>query len=208
MSLSDLNSSFFRVINDLGKDYTGLNPIFVFIAEYMVYFLALGVVIYWFTRSNRNRMMIICGTITFILAEIIGEIAGKIHSNNQPFAELANVNKLIDHAVDNSFPSDHTMLFFAFCLTFLLFKKRLGLFWLVLAFLVAFARVWVGVHFPGDVIMGAIISFISAIIVYRFLPHWGFIHKLIAFYDGVEQHILPAKNKTKMLNERDQSNYL
>ncbi|WP_188456761.1 undecaprenyl-diphosphatase [Virgibacillus oceani] len=202
---SDLNISFFRAINDLGKEFTDLNPVFVFIAEYMVYFLALGVVIYWFTRSNQNRMMVICGAITFILAEIVGKIAGKIHSNNQPFAELANVNKLIDHAVDNSFPSDHTMLFFAFCATFLLFKKRLGLFWITLAFIVALSRVWVGVHFPADVIVGAIISIISAVIVYRFVPQWDFMNKLIAVYDRAEQKILPAKNTKR---EQDRSNYL
>ncbi len=49
-------------------------------------------------------MMIIYGSITFVLAEIIGKLAGIVYSNNQPLDKLSNVvNHLIGHAVDNSF---------------------------------------------------------------------------------------------------------
>lgn len=57
-------------------------------------------------------MMIIQAIVAFVTAEIIGKLAGKLHLNYQPFAAFPNVNKLVDQAVDNSFPSDHTILFF------------------------------------------------------------------------------------------------
>ncbi|GGJ63280.1 hypothetical protein GCM10007111_26600 [Virgibacillus kapii] len=66
-------------------------------------------------------MMIICG---YLLAEIIGKISGIIYSNDPPFEELSHVNHLIDHEIDNSFPSDHTILFFSFCITFFLKRDR------------------------------------------------------------------------------------
>jgi undecaprenyl-diphosphatase len=195
--LNEVNINFFRMINDLGKQQTYLNPAFVFIAEYMVFFLALAVIVFWFTRINKNRMMVICGTMTFIFAEIIGKVAGKIHSNNQPFAELSNVNKLIEKAVDNSFPSDHTILFFSFCVTFCLFSKKWGYLWVVLAFLVGISRVWVGVHYPADVIVGAFISTVSALFVYSFVPQLNFIKKLLGIYEKGERYILPTKTKSK-----------
>lgn len=37
MALSEMNSKLFRMINNLGKQYTDLNPLFVFIAEYMIF---------------------------------------------------------------------------------------------------------------------------------------------------------------------------
>lgn len=125
MDFFELNTNVFRMINDLGKQYDYLNPSAIFIAEYMVFLLALAVIVIWFTRNEQSRMMVVCGMITFVIAEMMGKMAGRLHSNNQPFAELANVNQLIEKAVDNSFPSDHTILFFSFCVSFWLFKKRM-----------------------------------------------------------------------------------
>lgn len=94
----------------------------------------------WFTRSRKNRMMIIQAMVAFVTAEIIGKLAGKFHLNYQPFAVLPDVNKLVDHAVDNSFPSDHTILFFSICFSFWLVRKKTGWLWLMLAFCVANSR--------------------------------------------------------------------
>lgn len=195
--MNELNIYLFRMINDIGKQQTYLNPTLVFIAEYMVFFLAIAIIIFWFTRIHKNRMMVICGTITFVLAELIGKLVGKVHSNNQPFAELPNVNKLIEKAVNNSFPSDHTILFFSFCVTFWLFSKKLGYLWVVLAFLVGISRIWVGVHYPADVIVGAIISIVAALIVYKGVLQANFIMKLLGIYEKGEQYILPTKTKSK-----------
>lgn len=70
--------------------------------------------------------MIIQAVFAFMTAEIIGKLLGKLHLNYQPFAVLPDVNKLADHVVDNSFPSDHTILFFQFVFQLSSFIKRLG----------------------------------------------------------------------------------
>lgn len=53
MSFSQFNIDIFRAINDLGKQYSFLNPAIVFLAEYMVYMFALIILAYWFTRSRK-----------------------------------------------------------------------------------------------------------------------------------------------------------
>ncbi|RJS60894.1 undecaprenyl-diphosphatase [Bacillus sp. PK3_68] len=197
MNFFQLNVDLFRFINDLGKHFTYLNPSMTFIAEYTVFILALSVTLFWFTRTEDNRMMIICGAFTLAVAEVFGKIAGKLHSNHQPFAELENVNKLLGHAVDNSFPSDHTILFFSFCMTFYLFKKRGRLLWILLATLVGLSRIWVGVHYPADVITGALLSIFTALIVCQVVPKLSVMRKLLAIYEKGEQVILPAKNNSR-----------
>jgi undecaprenyl-diphosphatase len=188
-----MNENLFRLINDLGKQHTFFNPIFVFIAEYVVLFLALAVITFWFTHVKQNRIMIICGSITFVIAEIIGKLAGKIHFNNQPFAEMSNVNQLIEKAVDNSFPSDHTILFFSFCMTFWLFRGGKGFFWMLLAFLVGISRIWVGVHYPADIMVGAVISIISALLVFRVVPKMSMTQKLLGMYEKGESSFRSLK---------------
>lgn len=196
MSFSQLNIDAFRSINDLGKQYAALNPVVVFLAEYILYFLCLGLVVYWFTRNSRNRMMVIQAVITFILAEILGKLAGLFYSHYQPFAVLPDVNQLVEHAVDNSFPSDHSILFFSICVSFWLMRKKEGWLWLVLAFCVGFSRIWVGVHYPVDVVTGALLAIISALFVYWSVPKLSFIQQVLALYEKVEQQFLPSKNKS------------
>lgn len=58
---SELNIYTFRLINDLGKNYLFLNPFVVFVAEYIVYLLALSMILYFFLGKNENRIMVIHG---------------------------------------------------------------------------------------------------------------------------------------------------
>ena len=167
----ELNITLFRMINDLGKEHAFLNPLFIFFAEYSMYFLALACVVFFFTRNGRNRIMVVCAGLTFILAEVIGKLVSKLHTNYQPFSVLDDVNKLIEKDINNSFPSDHTILFFSFCMTFWLFSKSSYRFlWVVVAVLVALSRVGVGVHYPADILVGALISIAAALIIYKVVP--------------------------------------
>ncbi len=195
MNLSEINIELFRMFNDLGKEVMFLNPIMIFFAKYMKYFLLFGIIMYWFTRKRENRIMIISSMFAFVVAEVFGAIAGAIHSNNQPFAELSNVNQLIGHAIDNSFPSDHAIEFFSICITFLLFKKNLRYVWLAIAILVSISRVWVGVHYPADILVGAILGIIGAALCYWIIPQLNVIKKLIDIYEQGEDYVLSKVSK-------------
>ncbi len=195
MNLSEINIELFRMFNDLGKEVMFLNPIMIFFAKYMKYFLLFGIIMYWFTRERENRIMIISSMFAFVVAEVFGAIAGAIHSNNQPFAELSNVNQLIGHAIDNSFPSDHAIEFFSICITFLLFKKNLRYVWLAIAILVSISRVWVGVHYPADILVGAILGIIGAALCYWIIPQLNVIKKLLDIYEQGEDYVLSKVSK-------------
>lgn len=93
---------------------------------------------------------------------MIGKFAELLHFNHQPFAVLSNTNQLIEKAINNSFPNDHTILFFSFCMFLWLFKKGKWILWILLAILVGISLIWIGVHYPLDVIVGALIGIISA----------------------------------------------
>ena len=78
-------------------------------------------------------------------------------ARSRPFAVIEQLVPLIPKPTDYSFPSGHTACSFA--VGFLLFRrlpKVYGIPCLVLAMLIGFSRIYLGVHYPSDVIAGAI----------------------------------------------------
>jgi undecaprenyl-diphosphatase len=175
MSFRELNIQAFRGINDLGKQFDWLNPVMALIAENTIY--VLGIAVIFFLFSSKNRLMIITGLIALVFAELAGKLSGSVYSNNQPFAELSDVNKLINMEVNNSFPSDHTIIFFTLTASFWLFKRKHHYLWVLLALIVGFSRIWVGVHYPGDVTAGAIIGALMAYLAHRIIPNTNIMKK-------------------------------
>lgn len=190
MGLSELNIQSFRFINNFGKEYTFLNPYFVFVAEYLVIFLVCATLFFWLSPRFQNKMMVISASFAFLLAELLGKIAGKLHFNYQPFVVLPNVNQLIEKAPNNSFPSDHTILFFTFCITFSLFQKRWGYAWLILAMLVGISRIWVGVHYPLDIMVSILISMTTSLLTYMHLTKLQFITRWLNIYNVFEKRFI------------------
>ncbi|WP_342502056.1 undecaprenyl-diphosphatase [Bacillus sp. FSL W7-1085] len=181
------NEGLFRWVNQLSIDHVYMNPIFIGLAEYTVLLAALLCLFIWFqNRSRYNRAMVLSAGLTFILAELLGKVAGLFYSNQQPFAELNQVNLLIEKEVNNSFPSDHTIFIFSICIVFWLFHKR-RIYWLFIACAVGFSRIWVGVHYPFDVLVGAMIACLTAVtVVYLPLFQKG-VSLLLSCYEWVEQ---------------------
>ena len=194
MNISEINNDLFRMINSLGKEFQFINLPMIIIAKYTVFFLAFFVIMFWFTKNKENKIMIICASIAFILAETMGKFAGLFHFNHQPFAVLSNTNQLIEKAVDNSFPSDHTILFFSFCMSFWLFKKGRWVIWILLAILVGVSRIWVGVHYPLDVLVGAFIGIVSSVLTYLTVPRLTIITTILTKYESIEKVITSKKH--------------
>ncbi len=82
---------------------------------------------------------------------------------------------LIEEQDDWSFPSGHSGASFAAAVVFL-FKgdKRLGIPAIIMAFLIAFSRLYVGVHYPSDVLAGVITGTCCAIISFMI---WSIVEK-------------------------------
>lgn len=85
----------------------------------------------------------------------------------RPYEVIDGLKCIVAKADDWSFPSGHASASFACAVTIAKnCKKRFGIPALVLAFLISFSRLYVGIHFPTDVICGAVIGTLIAFILY------------------------------------------
>ena len=92
----------------------------------------------------------------------------------RPFAEIEALIPLIAKPTDFSFPSGHTTASFAVALVMLrMLPKKIGIPAVVLAALVAFSRLYLGVHYPTDVLAGFVVTLVGSS-----LAVWGVRTKL------------------------------
>jgi undecaprenyl-diphosphatase len=115
------------------------------------------------------------GRITFILL-IIGIIASDQISSSimkpffdriRPCHELSDINLLVSCGAGKSFPSSHAANSFTAATILFWYNKSWGKYAFILAGLIAFSRVFVGVHYPSDILTGAVLGiFISFILIF------------------------------------------
>jgi membrane-associated phospholipid phosphatase len=90
---------------------------------------------------------------------------GLFYFHEQPFA-VYGFEPLWPHAVDNSFPSDHVALGGALATAVLFLNRPLGLFLWLLVLAIGLLRVIAGLHYPVDIVGGAVAGILAGILSY------------------------------------------
>lgn len=111
--------------------------------------------------------------ITDILKSIIG--------HPRPFIVFENIKPLFLHGGMDSFPSGHATFFGALSISLFLINKKVGVYFIIGALMVGFARIAGGVHFPVDILFGYIIG-ISVALIFNLIFKAKFIDRLLAIF--------------------------
>ncbi|WCN39199.1 undecaprenyl-diphosphatase [Aneurinibacillus uraniidurans] len=200
MKLSQIDFSLFQTINQLCPSHPILSLVMKFLSLYGAYILYLGIVVYWFSGTKKNRQMVLQALLSACVALGISGVIGHFFYRPRPFA-THDVIQLIDHANNASFPSNHATGALVIAVSFWLFRKKMSWAWLLLALGIAFSRVWVGVHYPGDVLVGSILGTLTALTVHYLLPKVKFMYQtmneILSFATKVENGILTMNSKNK-----------
>jgi undecaprenyl-diphosphatase len=165
-SVVGINNSLFYLIN-LGME----NPLFNFL---MPIITDLGSILFWlvicgflflFGREKGKKVAILC-LFALLISFSLTVVLKYAVAEPRPFLVLNNINLL--HLEGNySFPSSHTVTAFA---GGLIIGKKYGylIILMALAVLIGFSRIYIGVHYPLDVVFGAVLGISCALITLRF----------------------------------------
>lgn len=172
--MKQLEQTLFAFINGFSHTSSMLDALGIFLASYFQY--ALGIIlIFWCWHEKKKRL----GK-TVILAEAI--IAGLFSryiikglillfiQRPRPFVDAPSIEALIRSLPNEdlaSFPSGHALFLFAFATTLAFYSPRLGKWFFLAALIIGIARVFVGVHWPSDILAGALIGVAGAAFI-----HW------------------------------------
>lgn len=145
-----------------------LDDLGVFLAQYLPYLAVLGFLAFIFLFDGWKKRLLVFGegALVAILARgIITEAIRFFYHSPRPFQEL-NLSALIGES-GYSFPSGHAALFFAIAMTIFYLNRRIGMWCFVFAAINGLARIFVGVHWPLDIIGGAVVGVLSAMLIHK-----------------------------------------
>ncbi len=158
----------FNLINGLAFKWYWLDFFGFVIAKYSEYILVLVLALFLAINFKKYWRMILEAVIAaaftrFVLAEIIRWLWFR----PRPF--VANsVNLLVDYnAKEASFPSGHASFYFALSMIVYFYNKKIGIIFYIASLIIVLDRVFVGIHWPSDILAGAIIGILVGLFLNR-----------------------------------------
>jgi undecaprenyl-diphosphatase len=158
------------LINGLSGHVIWLDNIIGAFSKYGPLIFCLYLVVLWFTGKNKeeikiNRVNALYAFFSALLALGINMLIGFAWFRNRPYVDHPEVHQVIATTPDASFPSDHAAGSFSIAAGILVARPLAGKILTVLAVLLSLSRLYVGVHYPTDVLGGMLIGLISAKVV-------------------------------------------
>lgn len=161
--MENLNFALFSALNAPAHPGALLLGLAIFFAEYAIWALPVIISIGWIKGNESLRKLLLECTASGLSGLLIAQLIGLLWPHPRPFM-IGVGHTFISHVADSSFPSDHLTLLWAVAFSFLMAPRArmAGLALALLGLPIAWARIYVGVHFPYDMVGAALVAAFSA----------------------------------------------
>jgi undecaprenyl-diphosphatase len=170
-TLEAFNQALFLLINGTTATPGWEISVALLIADYVIYLIPLLLAGMWLWGSEEQRRLAIRACLVAMLGVGANQLIGLVWQHPRPFM-IGLGHTFLPHTPDSSFPSDHATVFAGIALTLLLGGARsLGMITMLAGVSVAWARVFLGVHFPLDMFGAAAVACVAYMPI---APAWHF----------------------------------
>ena len=170
-SALSFDTDLFREVNDLARSTPLLHSAATGFAVYgVVLFGGLLLVSWWRAREaggSRRVAAALWAPLGVLLAVAVNQPIVNLTREPRPYTAMTHVEVLVARSADYSFPSDHAVMAGAVAAGVLLVDRRLGLVATLAAVVMAAVRVYVGAHYPHDVLAGLLLGAAVAVVSER-----------------------------------------
>lgn len=168
--MEGLNQALFLMLNAPAHPSPLLLALARGLAEWIVWLVPLLLTLGWSRGDERLRKLLLGATASGLTGLLINQLIGLFWQHPRPFM-IGLGHTFLRHGPDSSFPSDHLTLIWAVAFSLLSHPRfrAAGRFLVLLGLPVAWARIYLGIHFPLDMAGAALVALVSA----RLVLHWG-----------------------------------
>jgi undecaprenyl-diphosphatase len=168
MPAASFDYALFRWVNGLAGHVGWVDRAATLFTDWSPFVVAGLLAVLWFRGRGddrlRNRQAVLHAGAATVVALLVNLAITGVYFRDRPFL-VHPAHLLVPAPGDASFPSNHATAAFAIAVAVLLYDRRFGAILLALAALIAVDRVFIGIHYPGDVAAGALIGAGSALVL-------------------------------------------
>lgn len=157
------NLGLFFFVFGLSNKNSFLDTVMVFGAEFVVYLTLILIFFLAIGGGKNEKKSLIVVLISLPVAIILIKFIHLFYLEPRPFISQ-NITPLIIHARDASFPSRHTTIMAVVSFVYLYYKSKWTPLILFLTFWVGISRIYVGVHYPLDILGGIVVGLLATFI--------------------------------------------
>ena len=136
-----------------------LTPVLTFLThlgDHGYFWIALTILFLLLRKTRKVGGLMTC---SLLLNTLVNNVLLKnLVARTRPYEVVDGLHRIIEAQSDYSFPSGHTLASFEAATVLMIRDKRFGIPALILAILIALSRLYLYVHYPTDVLAGALLG--------------------------------------------------
>lgn len=167
-----MNEALFMSIYHLSGQSTVLDNLMIYITNYALYLVYLIVIVLAVKRRQTEGKALIIIALTLVLASIIAKLLRVVIIEDRPYVTL-DIQPLIQESWPKSFPSLHAMFSWIVAFGYWISGSKLTWLMVTIAIIISFSRIYLGVHYPFDILGGIILAGLSSLLAKYLLKRSG-----------------------------------
>ena len=142
---------------------------FISIKQNFIWPGAICLILFLWLNRMRGLVLVFATVLAVSVSDFLGATIKELVARDRPCHVLANVKDIANCSNSFSFPSNHAINSFTFATIVTLAYKNFAFFLYISALLIGYSRVYLGVHYPTDVLAGALCGILVGYTGYKYL---------------------------------------